>query len=442
MLRGVVWLIEYSISLLRVISVLVIALFLPQMFIWHSQHVQQPQMSMTASSFKLGIENVSDSLATSLAVDGAQACRVGLITNQTGTDQAGNRNIEILVNKGFTVNKVFMPANAPEKTAQNARESIINGNKMIPIVPLAMESGHITFLPETLRDIDVLMFDMQDAGMKHYGYVSTLLRSMQAAGTYDKKFIVLDRPNLLGWCMEGTCGVDPQEFLKLTMQDQKMPIPMRHGMTVGELATYFNKHMLDHPVDLQVIPMSHYNRQSEARKPLLCSLSQNIATIDSCYGYSFLGLLGEVHPFEIGIGTDKAFQCILLPDKLKFPKQKWHDLRMVLKEQGIESKLYRCFSQRKEQYCSGLRLYIQDINRFSSFNTLISVLTFFKEAGVSLAFSEQFDKALGSKNIRCLLDGTISHTELALEVNGELQSFFKKAFNCFLYKPFPKMIHV
>lgn len=434
MLRGVIWVFNYTISLLRVISVVVIALFLPQLCLWHSQHVQQTETPITASHFKLGIENVSESLASSLAVEQSEPCRVGLITNQTGTDQAGNRNIEILSSKGFTINKVIMPnSSTNEKKPNSSRESIINGNKMIPIISLPTDSGHMAFSNDIIQDIDVLIFDMQDAGMRHYGYVSTLLNAMQVAGKNQKKFIVLDRPNLLGWCMEGTCSIEDKNMV---------PIPMRHGMTVGELATYFNKHVLDQPTDLQIIPMSHYDRQSEARKPLLCSLSQNIATIDSCYGYSFLGLLGEVSPFEIGIGTDKAFQCILLPEHIKFPKQKWHEFRMLLKEQGIESKLYRCFSERKNQYCSGLRLYIQDINRFSSFNTLISVLTFFKEAGVSLTFSERFNASLGTTKIRDFLNGTLSRNQMALEVNNKLQSFFKKAFNCFLYKPFPKMIHV
>ena len=442
-MRGILKLFQDVISLLRVFSILVLALFLPQLFIWHNQNVQQPQISSNSDGFKLGIESVSDSLASNLSVQGEATCRVGLITNQTGTDQAGNRNIDILLNKGFDIKKVFTPPQNKEieKTLQSHNQNL-KFAKQIPVIALETKNGASLFTPQSLLDIDILMFDLQDAGMRQYGFITLLLNAMQSSKMHKKKFIVLDRPNLLGWCMEGTCSFDPEKHIAAHIAEDKMPIPMRHGMTVGELATYFNKNVLESPVDLQVIPMQHYNRQSEARKPLLCSLSPNISTIDSCYGYSFLGFLGEVNPFEIGIGTDKAFQCILLPEHIKFPKQKWHELRSVLKEHGIESKLHRCFSQRKKQYCSGVRLYIQDINRFSSFNTLIMVLKFFKESGITLAFSERFDKALGTHKVRSLLEGNISYTELAFELNEELQTFFKKAFSCFLYKPFPKMIHV
>lgn len=440
-MKGLSWLFQYIVSVLRVFCVLIIALFLPQMFIWHAGIVQQSaQTAESSAKFKLGIENISDSLASNLAIDEGQECRVGLITNHTGTDQEGNRTNDILAQKGFKIKKLFMPAQNAANIKNNATvtNDMLSEAMAVPVVTLQSPQGQSLFPKEALSDIDALMFDMQDSGMRHYGYITTLLHAMQAAASHDKKFVVFDRPNLLGWCMEGTCSAQDQTC----EQDTATPIPMRHGMTVGELATYFNKHVLTKSVDLHVVQMRHYDRQTEARKPLLCSLSPNINTIDSCYGYSFLGLLGEVAPFEIGIGTDKAFQCILLPEQYKLSKQKWHELRIMLKDHGIESKLYRSFSPRKNSYCAGLRLYIHDINRFSSFNTLLSVLKFFKDSGVPLTFSEQFDKVLGTHKVRELLEGKIAHTELALEVNEELHSFFKKAANCFLYKPFPKMIQV
>jgi len=159
-------------------------------------------------------------------------------------------------------------------------------------------------------------------------------------------------------------------------------------------------------------------------------------------GIAFLGLLDQVTPFDIGLGTDKAFQCILLPDKIKFPKQKWLDLAAVLKDLGVESKEHRYYSARKKTHCSGLRLHIHDINHFSSFKTLLTMLTFFKHNGVPLQFSPSFDKAMGSSAIKALIQGTISKTEFALQVNNDLQLFFKKACSCFLYKPYPKMVRI
>ncbi|MDR3551320.1 MAG: DUF1343 domain-containing protein [Candidatus Babeliales bacterium] len=433
MLRGLNWLVKYLFSLLRVFSILVIALFLPRLYLWHTELPQDIVTHSQSDKFKLGIENLSDNLFKWFKAGQKEAkLAIGLITNQTGTDQEGNYNIDILAQNGLTVKKILMPQGSDYKNelAQSNRQM-----PKIPIIVSGAKGNYDLFSKKVLRDINVLMFDMQDSGVRYYGYVSMLLKAMQAAGVYNKKFVVLDRPNLLGWCMEGSSMSDAQ----LSSQSS---VPLRHGMTIGELATYFNKHVLEKPIDLHVVPMEHYDRQNQARKPLACGLSRNINTIDSCYGYSFLGLLGEVAPFEIGIGTDKAFQCLLLPEHLKFPKQKWQELRLLLDDQGIESKPYRYYSSRKKEYCSGLRLYIHDINHFSSFKTLLSVLNFFNQSGLKLTFSKQFDASLGNDKVRSLLQGKVLPAQLAVQVNDDLQNFFKKAFNCFLYKPFPKILQV
>lgn len=417
---------------------LMVALFLPKLCFWHFKQAQEQPAQTHASNFKLGLENLPDTLFKS--VDKAQKKvkpAIALITNQTGTDQEGNRNVDILAKKGMHITKILIPEGSDfgRATFQGSERRLD-----IPIITLHTKDNQPLFNKAILKDTNILMFDMQDSGVRHYGYVSMLLQAMQAARTYQKKFVVLDRPNLLGWCMEGASS-DGLSHAGDSSIEQSI-VPTRHGMTIGELATYFNKYVLGNPVDLHVVPMENYDRQTEARKPLMCGLSRNINNIDSCYGYSFLGLLGEVAPFEIGIGTDKAFQCLLLPEHLKFPKQKWHELRLLLNNHGIESKLYRHFSDRKKEYCAGLRLYIHDINQFSSFKTLLTVLNFFKQSGVKLTFSNQFDSALGTDKVRSLLQGSVKPEALALEINGDLQSFFKKAFSCFLYKPFPKMMHV
>ncbi len=428
--------IHYVISLLRVIFVLVLALFLPQFFIWYSENYQSDKVQANNTAhFKLGVENISPQLVDDLKTNINVACSVGLITNHTGTDQAGNPNIDILQHKGFVVKKIFMPQIQMGNTLSSWADIAERNKSSISVIPIAQQNIQASFTAQHLKAIDALIFDIQDVGMRYYGYVSLLLESLKVAATYNKKFVVLDRPNLLGCCMEGALDI-----VNNNKNDCSALIPTRYGMTIGELAHYFNKHILTRPAQLYVVPMKDYNRTTNQQ--LLCSLSTNIPTIESCYGYSFLGLLGEVSPFDIAVGTDKSFQCLLLPEHVKFPKQKWHELRRVLSHQGIESKLHRCFSQRKKEYCSGLRLSIQDINRFSSFNTLLAVLTFFKESGISLQFSPQFDKSLGTNKIHKLLDGSITKKVVAQEINASLRSFFKRASDCFIYKPFPKLTTV
>ncbi len=93
------------------------------------------------------------------------------------------------------------------------------------------------------------------------------------------------------------------------------PIPLRHAMTIGEIAKYFKKFRIKRPLKLTIIPMQDYNRTEGLKNKLPIFLSPNIQTLDSCFGYSFLCILGEgVRPFDVGVGTDKAFQNLVLPN--------------------------------------------------------------------------------------------------------------------------------
>lgn len=419
-MRGVMWTIKHIMVMTRGLLLLAIALFLPQIYLWHTQ--QSPQIisssEISVSTFRLGVENVSDIFinATSKKTPAA----IALVTDGTGVDQEGKSTFDVLVGKGLFVKKILVPQATIEKKMHAL------SSKRVPVISLSSKKGNIVITKDQLSDIDVLMVDMQDSGMHYYGCSSILLSIMKAAAIYKKKCIVLDRPNLLGWCMEGFC---PE-------------LPLRYGMTVGEIAHYYNKYVLGKPIDLEVVPMANYNRCIEAGSLLTSSLSSEIKNIDSCYGYSFLGLLAQVAPFDTGVGTDKAFQCILLPEKIKFPKTKWQELGSLLRDLGVESKVHRYYNARKKYHCSGLRLHINDINHFSSFKALLAVLNFFTHNGVQLRFSPLFDQAVGSKSLRSLVQGSTKYADLATHVNNDLQLFFNKACSCFLYKPYPKMIHV
>ena len=435
MFRGVKCLIEYIQSVARIFCVFMIALFLPRVFLRYVDH----QHRVGAVSFKLGLENVSQKFLRSLTAKNDLSYSVALITNQTGKDQYGRRNIDLLLNHGVKIKKIFTPHHGLHGDKAAGKEAVTGCDSAtnIPIICMYGNKGSRLLNAQNLRDIDVLMFDVQDSGMRHYGYITALVEVMQIAARQKKTVVVLDRPNLLGNTMEGSLIVP-----KTNARVPHPPIPIRHGMTVGELARYFNQHVLHKQVNLRIVPMENYMRYAQAYRPLISRLSPNIASISSCYGYSFLGLLGEVAPFDIGVGTDKAFQCILLPDSVNIPKQKWYECKIILKNLGIESSFYRYFSKRKKTNCSGLRLHIKDINNFSSFNTLLAMLDFFKNSGVSMKFSHYFDKAIGTTKVRELIQGTIERKEFEDTVNTQLRAFFDKARDSFIYNPLPKVVTV
>jgi hypothetical protein len=142
----------------------------------------------------------------------------------------------------------------------------------------------------------------------------------------------------------------------------------------------------------------------------------------------------------MAIETEHAYQCIMLPDCMHVGKSFWSDLKSLLKEHHIESTSFSYRKKIKNQPCTGLRLKNTQESALSSFNTLISVLRFFKEKGIRMAFSQNFDKALGSTNIRAYLEGKIAWDQLESEINKGLKNFYARAQRAFIYKPYPKIV--
>ena len=195
------------------------------------------------TQLQLGIETISPTLIQQL-----QKYKIGLVTNQTGKDQNNNRTIDILHNKKLNITKIFVPEHGLDGTvkAGSAVSNTVDTATKIPVVSLYQKDTGKIITETILNNTDIIMFAIQDSGMRHYTYISTLLRVMEAAQKYNKKVIVLDRPNPLGARMEGPL-VEPD----LTSFISIASIPLRHGMTIGELARYFNQHVLEKPIQPQ-----------------------------------------------------------------------------------------------------------------------------------------------------------------------------------------------
>src|SRR5690606_20932016 len=166
--------------------------------------------------------------------------------------------------------------------------------------------------PEMLRGVDVLLFDMQDIGARPYTFVWTMAMAMEAAAQQDIPFIVLDRPNPITGRMEGP-------LMQMEMRDVGQPItgyypvPLRHGMTVGEVARYINGEF-DIGADLTVIPAAGWQRDmwfDETGLPWI-DPSPNIRSLEAALNYSGLVLL-EATNLSVGRGTDAPFSVVGAP---------------------------------------------------------------------------------------------------------------------------------
>jgi len=247
--------------------------------------------------------------------------RVGLITNHTGVflrdaGQAAGapREAESTIDALFESPDVdlvalFAPEHGIRGAAQaGARiESGVDDKTGLPIHSLY--GGTLRPTPETLEGLDVLLFDIQDVGARYYTYPSTMAYAMEAAGAQGIPFVVLDRPNpIRGDLVQGdVLDTAYSTFVGL------YPTPMRHGMTLGELARlYVGEFGID--VDLRVVPVDGWRRDmpfDETGLPWVAP-SPNIPDLASALAYPGTCLF-EGTALSVGRGTERAFQWVGAP---------------------------------------------------------------------------------------------------------------------------------
>ncbi len=233
--------------------------------------------------------------------------RVGLITNQTGIDREGRRNIDRMVAAGVRVAALFSPEHG--FAGKEDREGIgdtVDAKTGIKVWSLYAEKNRRP-TPEMLREMDALVFDIQDIGARFYTYVSTMAYAMEEAARMHIPFFVLDRPNPI-------TGVHVEPPLldrdKLSFIGY-FPLPLRHGMTIGELATLFN--MENHiGADLTVIRMEGWERGDwfDATGLPWENPSPNIRSLNAALLYPGVAMLEYSPNYSVGRGTDAPFEMI------------------------------------------------------------------------------------------------------------------------------------
>lgn len=216
--------------------------------------------------------------------------------------------VDSLLNLGVKIKKVFAPEHGYRGLA-DAGEYVKNGIDLktgVPIVSMYGTSRKPN--PEDLKDLDVIIFDVQDVGARFYTFTSTLHYMMEACANLKISLIVLDRPNPNGHYVDG-----PILDLKYRSFVGMHPVPIVHGMTVGEYASMINgERWLDQGVqcNLQVIPMVNYKRTMRYNLPVLPS--PNLPNSMAVNLYPSLCLF-EGTNVSVGRGTDKQFQIFGSP---------------------------------------------------------------------------------------------------------------------------------
>jgi uncharacterized protein YbbC (DUF1343 family)/CubicO group peptidase (beta-lactamase class C family) len=234
--------------------------------------------------------------------------RVGLITNHTGRDSAGRTTIDVLHKApGVKLVALFSPEHGIRGLADEKISDSKDEQTGLPIYSLYGETRRPK--PEQLKDLDALVFDIQDIGARFYTYISTVGLVMEEAAKARLPVFVLDRPNPIGGLdIEGP--IADADKLSFTAYHT---IPVRHGMTIGELAQLFNQER-QIGADLRVVKMDGWQRPMWLDETNLTWVnpSPNMRSLTEATLYPGIGLL-ETTNVSVGRGTDTPFEIVGAP---------------------------------------------------------------------------------------------------------------------------------
>lgn len=285
--------------------------------------------------------------------------RIGLISNQTGVDHNLTPTIQVLKKKGMKVVALFSPEHGWSGSGY-AFEKIEDGKvENLPVYSLHGKTRRPT--DEMLRGIDCLIYDIQDIGVRSYTYATTLFYVMEEAAKRKIPVLVLDRPNPInGLIVDG--GMLEEKWRSFIGY---VNVPYCHGMTIGELAKFFNEeyHI---GCSLEVIPMKGWKRTMTFKETGLTWIptSPHIPEADTPLFYASTGILGELNMVNIGVGYTLPFKVVGAP---------WIDADAFadkLNSQKLPGVHFFPFHYRpfygsmKDQECHGVLIRVTDIRKY------------------------------------------------------------------------------
>ena len=239
---------------------------------------------------------------------GLQKKRVGLVSNHTGVDKAMTPTIEVLQKGGMRVVALFSPEHGWSGAAYAGENTEDGKAGKLRVYSLHGETRRPT--EEMLKGIDILIYDIQDIGVRSYTYATTLFYVMEEAAKRKIPVIVFDRPNPINGLIIDGGMLEPKwrSFIGY------VNVPYCHGMTIGELATFFNG---EYKVgcNLKVIPMKGWKRTMSFQETGLTWIptSPHIPEADTPIFYASTGILGELEMVNIGVGYTLPFKVVGAP---------------------------------------------------------------------------------------------------------------------------------
>ena len=355
--------------------------------------------------------------------------RLGLITNQTGINRQGVSTARLLRDApGVTLVALLSPEHGLEgkldqRRIPDARDPVTG----LPVYSLYGDTRRPT--DRMLRGIDTLVFDIQDIGTRFYTYISTMGQAMQAAAEHKLRFVVLDRPNPIGGVEVAGPVLDAgrESFVAFHR------LPVRHGMTVGELARMFQSELkLD--LDLEVVRVEGWRRDDyfDATGLPWVNPSPNMRSLTEAILYPGIGLL-ETTNLSVGRGTATPFELVGAPwidgKRLVDALERAH-LAGVRFSEVVFTPDASVF---QGQRCQGLRIAVTDRSRFEPIRTGLEIARQLRLLYPHTWKVDSYDRLLGNRRVLDALRSGKTVAEMESLWRPELREFMKRRERFLLY---------
>lgn len=377
-----------------------------------SCHSKQGNTQVTTSG-ELRLANINEirtgAERTDLYFPQLEGKTIGIICNQTSL--VGKTNlVDTLINAGFFVKVIFSPEHGFRGDSDAGADILDGTDRKTGVKIISLYGKKKKPEPEDLEGIDILLFDIQDVGVRFYTYISTLTLVMEVAADQRIPVIVTDCPNPNGFYVDGpVLDTSFRSFVGMH------PVPVVYGMTIGEYALMVNGEgwLGEKKCDLTVIPLKGYCRNMILRLPV--RPSPNLPTWEAVYLYPSLCLF-EGTMISVGRGTPAPFQVIGYPGycigSYIFTPQSLPGIS--------EHPLY------EGQVCLGLNItgYADNFQQVDYHFTLTWLISMYKFVNDSTTFfTPYFDKLAGNEQLRKDIIKGIPESEIRKSWESELQAF-------------------
>jgi len=350
-----------------------------------------------------------------------KAKRVAIVMNQTS--MVGNvRVLDTLLKLKINVTTIFTPEHGVTGKA-GAGEAIASSKDEQTNIPIiSLYGDHLKPGKKEMKDIDVVVFDIQDVGARFYTYISTLHNVMEACAENEKFLIVLDRPNPNGFYVDGPILESKQKsFVGMD------PLPVMYGLTIGELAQMMNMEgwIKGGPCRLRVVKMKNYDHNKLYNLPV--SPSPNLPSMSSVYLYPSLCFF-EGTKVSVGRGTDKPFQ------QVGYPGLKDGDVTFTPQStEAAPNPMY------KDTLCTGWDLshYVGDTTNLPKQINLQWLIKMYESyPDKTKFFTPFFDKLAGTSKLREQIQKGMTEDQIRATWKQDIDEFLIKRKRYLLYDDF------